>query len=117
MESLLSYLKNENKLCYLLGDYNINLLDYGKHQDTTDFVDILHANSFISLVNRPTGIKNESATLIDNIFTNCYTDLENSFQCLIYTDITDNFLIIHADFKTQKKNNDLFMVKKTYLRE
>ena len=101
MESLLSYLKNENKLCYLIGDYNVNLFNYGKHKDTTDFVDMLHSNSFISLINRPTMIKKESATLIDNIFTNCYTDLENSFQCLIYTDITDHFPIIHVDFKTK----------------
>ena len=28
MESLLSYLKNENKLCYWMGDYNINLSNY-----------------------------------------------------------------------------------------
>ena len=40
-----------------MGDYNINLLNYDKHQDTTDFVDMLHANSFISLINRPTRIK------------------------------------------------------------
>ena len=49
MESLLSYLNNENKLYYAMGDYNTDLLNYGKHQDTTDFVDMLHANSFISL--------------------------------------------------------------------
>ena len=71
---------------------------------------MLHVNSFISLINRPTRIKKESATLIDNIFTSCYTDLENWFQCLLYTDITDHFPIIHVDFQTQKKNNDLFMV-------
>ena len=48
MESLLSHLKNESKFCYLMGDYNINRSDYGKHQDTTYFVDMLHAGSFIS---------------------------------------------------------------------
>ena len=63
---------------------------------------MLHANSFISLINRPTRIKKESATLIDNIFTNGYIDLEITFQCLTYTDITDHFPIIHADFKTKK---------------
>ena len=62
-----------------MGDYNINLLNYEKHSDTTDFVDLLHANSFISLLNRPTRVKRESATLIDNIFTNAFMNLENSF--------------------------------------
>ena len=74
-----------------MDDYNINLLNYEKHSDTTDLVDLLHANSFISLLNRPIRVNKESATLIDNILTNAFMNLENSFQCLINTDITDHF--------------------------
>ena len=35
MSSLLNALKNENK--YPMGDYNINLLNYGKHKETSEF--------------------------------------------------------------------------------
>ena len=51
-----------------MGDYNINLSNYGKHNETNEFVDMLHASLFISLINRPTRVQKESATLIDNIF-------------------------------------------------
>ena len=68
MNELLNALKKENIFCYLMGDYNINLLNYGKHVETNEFVDMLHSHSFISLINCPTRIKKQSATLIDNIF-------------------------------------------------
>ena len=51
-----------------MGDYNINLWNYGKHVETNEFVDMLHSHSFIPLIDRPTRIKKQSATLIDNIF-------------------------------------------------
>ena len=79
---LLTKLKNEFKTYYLMGDYNVNLLNYNKHRETTEFVDILHSISFAFLINRPTRINGSSATLID-IFTNCYPSIHDTFQCLI----------------------------------
>ena len=72
IKELLDTIGKEHKYCYLMGDYNINLLNYDKHTGTTSFVDMLHANYFVSLINRPTRVTNKSATLIDNIFTNCF---------------------------------------------
>ena len=106
MEDLLANLKSENKYCYLIGDNNINLLYYEKHFDTTDFVDLLHANSFIPLLNRSTMVNRESATLIDNTFTNAFINLENSFQCLIYTDLTDHFPLIHLNKFSVSSNSE-----------
>ena len=94
---LFDTLGRERKYCYLMGDFNINLLNFDKHAETTSFVDLLHANSFVSLINRPTRVTTNSATLIDNIFTNCYGNIENTFQCLIYTDVSDHFPIVHID--------------------
>ena len=53
----LNKIKKENSLIYLMGDYNINLLNYGKHSETNEFVGMLHAGSFISLINRPTRVQ------------------------------------------------------------
>ena len=80
---LLNKLKNEYKFCYLMGDYNVNLLNYGKHRETTDFVDALHSNSFVSLINRPTRVNGDSATLIDNMLTNCFSNIHDTSLCLI----------------------------------
>ena len=89
-----------------MGDYNLNLLNYSKHGETTQFVDILHSNSFVSLINPPTKINGSSATLIDNIFTNCYSDIHDTFQCLIQSDITDHFPIIHIDGSVKHSDID-----------
>ena len=64
---ILEKLKNENKLCFFMDDYNINLLNSEKHYPTSDFVELMHSYSFLSLINRPTRITATSATLIDNI--------------------------------------------------
>ena len=51
----------------------------------------------MSLINRSTWVKQESATLIDNIFANRFASLDKTFQCPIYTDKTDHFLIFQVD--------------------
>ena len=87
-----------------MGDYNINLLNYENHQHTSDFIDQLHSNSFISLINKPTRVKTQSATLIDDIFTNSLSDMEHTIQGIIYSDISDNFPIIHINYSFQAAN-------------
>ena len=47
----------EQKQIFLLGDFNINLLNYNVHQPNNDFLDSLACNSIIQL------------TLIGNIFS------------------------------------------------
>ena len=65
---ILLCMKTENKLIYLLGEFNLNLLNANTPQLTSDFLDTLYSFSFIPTINKPTRVKKESATLIDNIF-------------------------------------------------
>ena len=60
----------ERKQVFLLGDFNINLLNYNEHQPRNDFLDSLAPNSFIPYILHPTRITSHSKTLIDNIFPN-----------------------------------------------
>ena len=80
------------------------------HQDTSEFIDQLHSNSFISLINKPTRVKKHSATLIDNIFTNSLCYMGNTIQGIIYTDISDHFPIIHIDYSFQAAKLDTEIV-------
>ena len=57
-------------MCYIMGDFNLNLLNDHSHQRTGEFLDIMYSNMFFPLITRPTRITSSSATLIDNIFTN-----------------------------------------------
>ena len=68
MSSVLEKIKRENKFCYLLGDYNLNLLNVETHCKTGEFIDLMFSHHFLPLINKPTRVSTNSATLIDNIF-------------------------------------------------
>ena len=55
---------------FLLGDFNLNLLNYNEHNQTSEFLDSLASNLFTPLILQPTRITSHSNTLIDNIFSN-----------------------------------------------
>ena len=85
----------ENKLVFLMGDYNIDLLNSEKYDLTNEFVDVLYCNEFLPLISRPTRITSKSATLIDNIFINNHEDLNCSLNGILMADISDHFPVFH----------------------
>ena len=89
-------IKRQGRICYLMGDYNIDLLKCDNHLPTTEFMDTMYGNSYINLINRPTRVTSKSATIIDNIFTNNFDANMNSFSGILTTDITDHFSIFHV---------------------
>ena len=97
-------LRNENKLCYLLGDYNINLLNVDTHTSTADFSDVMFSNGFIPLITRPTRVTQSTATLIDNIFTNQLVEVCNaSLQGILLTDISDHYPVFYVNNMLKKE--------------
>ena len=70
LNKLLENTSKEQKSIFLLGDFNVNLLNYNEHNETNESLDSLASNSFISLIVQPTRITSHSNTLIDKIFPN-----------------------------------------------
>ena len=70
LNKLLENISKEQKFIFLLGDFNVNLLNYNEHNQKNKFLDSLACNSFILLILQPTRITSHSNTLIDNIFSN-----------------------------------------------
>ena len=70
LNQMLEKVSKEQKQSFLLGDFNINLLNYNIHQPTNDFLDSLAYNSIIPYILQPTRLTRHSKTLIDNIFSN-----------------------------------------------
>ena len=62
-------LKEKNKEIILMGDFNIDLLKYEQHKDTSTFLDFMYLNALIPHITSPTRITPRSETLIDNIFS------------------------------------------------
>ena len=73
-----------------MGDFNINLLNYDSHTDTSEFLDQMVSRCFLPHVFiHPTRVKDHCATVIDNIFSN-----NTEFETLsgnILTQIADQF--------------------------
>ena len=84
-------ISRENKICYLLGDFNINLLNFNNHSQTNEFLDSLFSNLMFPMINRPTRITYHSASLIDNIFTN--NSCNHVVNGLLFADISDHLPI------------------------
>eukprot|EP00914_Ancora_sagittata_P021598 GHVO01042820.1.p1 GENE.GHVO01042820.1~~GHVO01042820.1.p1 ORF type:complete len:122 (+),score=0.84 GHVO01042820.1:77-442(+) len=80
-----------DKPCYIMGDFNYNLLSIEANNNCEKFTDIMHSNSFFPLIDKPTRIQPPSSTLIDNIFTNCPQHGHTSG--IVYTDISDHLPI------------------------
>ena len=85
---IIGKISNENKTCHIMGDFNLNLLNYDSHSLTCEFLDGIYSNMFIPLITRPTRITAHTSTLIDNIFTNNFSSISTSG--LLFTDISDH---------------------------
>ena len=114
MANALEQLRMENKLLYLMGDYNIDLLNSEKHDLTNEFVDVLYCNEFLPLISRPTRITSTSATLIDNIFTNNHDDLNCSLNGILVADISDHFPIVHINCSFSVEETVSCLVTRVY---
>ena len=49
MSNIVNVVRRENKTCYFLEDYNINILNYESHIQTAQFVDMMSSNVFCHL--------------------------------------------------------------------
>ena len=119
--NILEKLKLRNQPCYLMGDYRIDLRKHATHNPTSEFLDLMFSNSFIPLVNKPTRITSNSATLIDNIFTNEYKSENKYMTGILITDISDHYPICHivqCQKKTQAETYQLIrLINKSNLRK
>ena len=70
LNKLLENISKEQKSIFLLGDFNVNVLNYNGHNLTNEFLDSLASNSFTRLILQPNRITSHSTTLVDNIFSN-----------------------------------------------
>ena len=64
LNKLLENTSKEQKSIFLLGDFNVNLLNYNEHNETNEFLDSLASKSFIPLIIQPTRITSLSILIL-----------------------------------------------------
>lgn len=67
---ILDQIQNSNKICIILVDFNINLLNSDIHRPTEDFINNMCTYFMNPQTIQPSRITDHAATLIDNIFLN-----------------------------------------------
>ena len=108
---ILAKISRENNICYLMGDFNLNLLNHQIHDATGQFLDGLHSCMFSSLITLPSTTTSHSATHIDNIFTN-YLEHHYRTAGLLLTDISDHlpiFSICSDDISSLRPTENIFV--------
>ena len=70
LKKVMKNISKEQKSIFLLGDFNVNFLNYIEHNQINEFEDSLASTSFILLLLQPTKITSHSNSLLDNIFSN-----------------------------------------------
>ena len=107
LRKLLSTTTTENKICYVMGDFNLDLLRHEQHAITGEFVELMFSHLLYNMTTKSTRITSNTTSLINNIFTNNVTCL--SVNGLIVNDLSDVLSIFSIsrgdfDYGTSTKN-------------
>ena len=94
-----------HKICFLVGDLNLNLIDYQSNATVRDFVNLIFQHSLVPIVNKPTRVTKNNATLIVYIISNSFMDQEN-LTGILKTDISDHFPIFTISAEHRLDSSD-----------
>ena len=112
MRNNFNKLNKENKEVYIAGDFNIDLLKYDTNIKYKDFYNFMTASGFLPQITQPTRITETTMTIIDNIYTNTFTD--NIYSGNLLLEIADHLAqFVCTDNKNISKTND-DMYKRDY---
>jgi endonuclease/exonuclease/phosphatase family metal-dependent hydrolase len=96
MKRILEKIDKEKKIGYLMGDFNIDLLKSEYCDYAGQFTEQLFTSSYYPIITKPTRITADTATLIDNIFTNNIENyIDSSLNGIIFSDISDHLPIVY----------------------
>ena len=101
-------MQKENKSLLIMGDFNINLVNYDSQLETNDLINLMASHYLLPDILHPTRVTDHSATIFDNIFHNTL-----KFDTLIgnlLTKISDHFpqFLVIENAAVDYKNCSLF---------
>ena len=122
LENVINQLNQNNMQILLLGDFNIDLMKYGQHPPTEEYLDMIHSYNLLPLITKPTRITDHTSSLIDHIYTNSIQ--HNVTAGILVADVSDHLPIFCiTDLNPSRKNTSYYMRdysqldKEQYLKE
>ena len=92
----------ENTLYFVTGDFKLKCLKFHQRSDLKQVFNNMFEKGAIPLINRPTRETTSNATLIDNIFANCFFDTSLK-KGIIKTSISDHFTMLSNEKTKNQK--------------
>ena len=106
-----------NKPLFLVGDLNINVIDYESNKIVKKFVDLCFQDGLIPIINKPTRVTKKHATAVDHIITNSFLNSSISTG-IIKTDVTDHFpTFVTSKVLISKSTNDESTIHKRIIND
>ena len=97
--SLLDKLSNENKDIVIMGDFNINLINYNDDKHNGNFLNTMFSQSFfLSYITTTTRISRKAKTLFDNVFYKALSSIISENLSSMISGHLIQFLIEPSDF-------------------
>ena len=113
LESFFKKMKNSNKAIYIVGNTNLNLIDYETNIKVKNYLNQLFQKIFTAVINKPTRVSQNNATIIDHINTNHF--LNNDMHSgIVTTNISVNFpiFLISKDLSLDSSNERIHITKR-----
>ena len=113
LDNFFNKMKNPDKAIYVVGDINLNLIDYETNIKVINYLNLLFQKNFIPVINKPTRVSRNNATIIDHINTNHF--LNNYMHSGIITaDISGHFpiFLISKDLMLDFSNEPIHITKR-----
>ena len=89
------------KICYIHGDFNINIQKFKRTRLAHDCINLIVGNGAIPIITKPTRVVPDSTCIINNIITKDSNHQINSF--IFKVDVTDHYPILSEIYK--RKSN------------
>ena len=112
--SLLNFLQDLNRISFVCGDFNINLLEINSNPHYNDYFESIYSKGFFPRITMPTRIQPPSFSLIDNILCNSLDDAAKSVSGVLITDISDHKMIftVHPNNSVKQKIDKFIEIEK-----
>ncbi|XP_071943453.1 uncharacterized protein [Antedon mediterranea] len=109
---VMQMINKENKLAYITGDMNLDISQHMRDKNIESHLDNIQSQSFTFLINKPTRITENSASIIDNILYNSHLT-NNINNGIIYSDISDHLPIFCINTsETHHYHNNVYCYKR-----
>ena len=103
---------NDNNIssvnCIIGGDFNICLAKDDNNKQANEFFNLMHKFYFYCLITKPTRVKNDSASLLDHIWSNVPFGASSG---ILISDVTDHFPVYACFNHIRNNNSDLIKIR------